>query len=232
MSVSQVGDVRSVGTDRRGLSIAIVGCIAAAAAMLLGSGQTWLRAELPAQPPLPGVSNTFSGGDIVRMLVPIGILVGAAGLALIAARRVGRLVIGLVLTIAGLLSSAATGFFLYDGGVNAALSWAQTYARPGESLFPQRDLTTAPAILACGGGAIAVGIGLFIVLSSRRWPVMGARYERTRGTTPSSDRSPSPVASESAGPAGPLSETAMWAAMDRGEDPTETGSGRYSGDAG
>lgn len=207
---------------RRDLILAIGGCVAASAAMLLGAGQEWLHASLSARPPLPSVSQTFTGGDVVDALVPLGILVGAAGLALIAARRIGRLIVGVVVLAAGLLVTAAVGYFLYDDGIIVATSWAQGYVTSAESPFPQRDLSRLPAVIALAGGVIAVAIGIFVMVSSRRWPVMGARYERRSGSASASAEagtSPAPTGSADA-EAAPVSETEMWAAMQRGEDPT------------
>ncbi|WP_162908031.1 Trp biosynthesis-associated membrane protein [Allorhizocola rhizosphaerae] len=56
---------------------------------------------------------------------------------------------------------------------------------------------TAPAIV---GGVLAVIGGSIAVVASPGWPVMGPRYER-------------PVKEEN---------TDLWAALDRGEDPTAT----------
>jgi Tryptophan-associated transmembrane protein (Trp_oprn_chp) len=55
------------------------------------------------------------------------------------------------------------------------------------------------ALAVIGGAAVAVG-GLLALLTAGAWPVMGARYER--------------AASAQAG------TTDLWAALDRGEDPT------------
>ncbi len=208
--------------DRRGLVLAVAGCVAAAAALLLGAGQVWLRVGLPARAPLPAVSQTFTGGEVADALVPLGILVGAAGLALIAARKVGRLIVGVVVLAAGLLSAAAVGFFLYDDGDNAATSWAQGYAVSAESLVPQRDLFRLPALLALAGGGVAVAVGIFVIVRGRRWPVMGARYERRPGAASAAGDGRARAGSTD-GPRGaqqPVSETAMWAALERGEDPT------------
>lgn len=216
-------------TGRRGLLLTVVGCVVSAAAMLLSAGQNWLRAILDAQPPLPSRSHTFTGGAIVDSLVPIGIVVGAAGLALIASRRIGRVVVGVVLVVAGLLTLASTGFFLSDGGSDVAFSWAQAYAEPGESLLPQRDVGQAPAVLALFGGGTAVVTGLVTILGSRTWPVMGKRYERqhrsvardaeNRDRTAAAPTNKDQALAEGTATAG-VSEAAMWAALDRGEDPT------------
>lgn len=218
-------------TGRRGLLAAVAGCLVAAAAMLLGSGQNWLQATLEAQPPLPSRSQTFTGADVVDSLVPVGILVAAAALALIASRWIGRLIVGGVLVLAGLLTLATAGRFLYDGGTEFAYSWAQDYATAGGSLFPTVDANAAPAVLALAGAGIALAAGLFTLTASRRWAVMGKRYDRQGRSAaghPGGQGRPRDAASavqpdprsHGSSSAPPVSETAMWAALDRGEDPT------------
>ncbi len=217
-------DARPVsGADRRGLLLAVAGCVTAAAVLLLATGLVWLDVAFPARPPLPGVSESLTGQDVSDSLVPIGLLVGAAGLALIATRRIGRFVVAFVLLAAGILALAITGFFLYDGGFSAALSWAQARATTvGESALPNRNLSVGPAVLALSGAGLSLAVGLLTILRGRRWPVMGSRYERRTRPVEARSESDPPVAdpAATADPSQPVSEAAIWTALDRGEDPT------------
>ncbi|MDQ3715892.1 MAG: Trp biosynthesis-associated membrane protein [Actinomycetota bacterium] len=212
----------TAGSDRRGLLLAVAGCVVAATVLLLASEQEWLRLSLPAQPPLPGESQKLTGQEVVDSLVPVGIVIGAAGLALIAARRIGRLVVAVVLVVAGLLLMALIGFFLYDDGSSVAYSWAQAYAEPGESAFPARDVSVLPAVVALLAGGIPVAVGCFTLARGRWWPVMGVRFER-RTSLDASGEAAGPSRSgtaERCDPRPAVSEAAMWAALERGEDPT------------
>lgn len=212
---------RSAGADRRGLVLAVAGCAAAAGVLLIVSGQPWLEVALPAQPPLPAVRQTLTGQEVVDSVVPIGILVAAGGLALIATRRVGRLVVAATLVVAGLLATGLIGFFLLDDGRLEAERWAQTRQAAGQSLSPDRDLSAVPAVLAVAAGGLAVAVGVFVILRSWRWPVMGARYERTRSGTGRVLDSSSTVDSNPGGDEPPAADEAvMWSALERGEDPT------------
>lgn len=202
--------------------MAVVGCLAAAGVLLTASGLDWLQASIQVEPPLPDVRKTFTGGEVVDALAGFGILVGAAGLALIATKRVGRMVVAAVLIVVGLLTLLAVGFFIYDAGREDAWSWAQDYATVGSSVFPDSELSPAPAVVALLGGLIAVVVGIFTAVTGRRWPVMGARYERRGPSAAVSPSSPpssrSPASSVDRTPES--QEAAMWSALERGEDPT------------
>lgn len=212
------------GSDAGGLLVAVMSCLLAAGVLLAASGLDWLQASIAMEPPLPDARKSFTGGEVIDALVAIGILVGAAGLALIATRWPGRLAVGVVLIVGGLLTLAQVGFFLYDAGMQTAWSWAQDYATAGSSVLPDHQVSPAPAVVALLGGLITVNVGIFTIVRRRRWPVMGARYER-RARSRADDTLPAP------GTNGPeaqvdtapvVTEAAMWSALERGEDPTAT----------
>lgn len=203
--------------------LAVVGCLLAASVLLTAAGLEWLQASIAMEPPLPEVRKTFTGGEVINGLVGIGILVGAAGLALIATRWLGRLIVAAVLIVVGLLTLGGVGFFLSDGGLQTAWSWAQDYATAGSSVFPDREVSPAPAVVAILGAVIAAAVGTFTTVRSRRWPVMGARYQRPpRPSTAGNESLPSATVHRPASVnLSPESrEAAMWSALERGEDPT------------
>ncbi|MDQ3576076.1 MAG: Trp biosynthesis-associated membrane protein [Actinomycetota bacterium] len=201
--------------------MAVVGCVVAAAILLLASGQSWLQVALPARAPLPAARETLTGQEVVDSLVPVGLLVGAAGLALIATRHIGRLVVAGIVVLAGLAVLAAVGFFLYDDGSLQAVQWAQARTGGGESVQANRDVSIGPAVLALLGGLSSVTVGVFTLVRSRSWPVMGARYQRrATSTAPGVADRPGGAHEESSRPQVATNEAAMWAALERGEDPT------------
>lgn len=220
---SRPGAVRS---HRRGLWLAVIGCAVAAAALVTAAGQVWLQVSLPRDPPLPGVNASFTGEQLAGGLVPIGILAGAAGLALIAGRRVVRLAVGSVLVLTGLLTVGGMWFQIDDAGFLTAFSWAQRYQQDAslESILPDRGFSAAPAWLALAGGALILVVGMMTILGSRRWPVMGARYERNTRTVPGSSPRPSSTVDGQGGDDAPreMDEKSMWSALERGEDPTSS----------
>ncbi len=211
-------------SDRHGLWLAVIGSAVAAAALILAAGQVWLQVSLPRDPPLPGVSASFTGAQMAGGLVPTGILAGAAGLALIAGRRVVRLAVGSVLVLIGLLTLGGMWFQIEDEGLLRGFSWAQRYQEDAslESIFPDRDFSAAPAWLALAGGGLILAVGMMTLLRSRRWPVMGARYEPNNRTVPAGSPRPSSTVDGQGGDDAPreMDERSMWSALERGHDPT------------
>jgi len=205
----------------RGLLLAVVGCVVAAAILLLAAGQGWLQVALSARAPLPAARETLTGQQVVDTLVPVGLLVGAAGLALIATRQIGRLVVAGIVVLAGLVVLTAVGFFLYDDGSLQAVQWAQGRVGAGESVLAERDVSTGPAVFALLGGLSCVAVGVFTLLRSASWPVMGARYQRrATSSAPDVQDRPDGADAESSRPPAATNEAGMWAALERGEDPT------------
>ena len=192
-------------SGRRQLRAAVLLCLVGAAVVLLATGRAWTQVEVPAGPLADARTVAVTGADLapgVRALA----LVGLAGVvALLATRTTGRLVVGLLLTVAGagvvaaVLAADLTAGSLREAGV------------PGAAV--PVGATAWPVLAALGGGLVAAG-GLLAVLRGRSWPAMGARYEAPAAPAPA------PAAPVQAAPVPP--ERALWEALDRGEDPTDT----------
>jgi hypothetical protein len=170
---------------RRELAYAAVACLAGAGLAAFAVTRTWAVEEGFGAAPLPPPGRRRSGGDLLPWLPALAV-VGVAGAgALLATRGLARLAAGVLLAGCGLGLVGGAGQAVTGKGVGAG--W--------------------PALTALGGLALATG-GAFAVLRGRRWPAMGARY----------DRRPAAGAPAAAG-AAPTSLDA-WSALDRGEDPT------------
>lgn len=203
---------------RRELAIAIGAALACATVLLVVSGQTWLSLSLTRVPPEPPIADDLSGTETLAALIPCAVVIGAAGLALIATRRFGRVFVGCAVILAGALVVVAVAVFLLGGASVTATSWAQDRAPLSESVSPDYAVSVVPAVVVLVAGLAATGVGGLIVARGRRWPVMGARYERPgQGADPVSS-TPEPAASD---PPEPSGRGSMWAALDRGEDPTD-----------
>jgi uncharacterized membrane protein (TIGR02234 family) len=177
-----------------------------AALLLLSYGQVWATATY-AEPGLPRLVVELTGRDVqpVGGALPIVALAGIAGL--VATRRVGRWVSGVVLALAG---AAAAALALRFG-----LTWSSSSDEGGaiDRLVGEKVGTTVTGVpvvvslwwlLAVVGGALVLVGGLLAVAHGARWPALGRRYER-------------PSAAASARPAAPAS---AWDQLDQGVDPT------------
>jgi tryptophan-associated transmembrane protein len=135
---------------RRGLTLAVVGCAAAAVLVLVASGRTW-AVEVTPRPPLPELRTAHTGGSLRPWLPALGWVALAGAGALLALRGIARRLAGglLALAGAGIVAGAATA-----------------------------DLGGWPVLAAAGGLAVVAAGGLAIGYGGR-WPAMGARYERS-----------------------------------------------------
>jgi hypothetical protein len=124
------------------------------------------------------LAGARTGDHLVPWQRPLA-LVGLAGAgALLATKGVLRRVVG------GLVAACGLGIVV-----------AASYAITGDANLGW------PAVAALGGLALTAG-GALALVRGRRWPAMGARYERR----PPAERSDGTVRA--------------WEALDRGEDPT------------
>jgi uncharacterized membrane protein (TIGR02234 family) len=183
-------------SPRRELSAAGLLCLLGAVLVLVAAGRTWTSLDVPAGP-LAGAREVGStGAELVPGVRALG-LAGLAGVvALVATRRAGRVVVGVVLLLVGAGTVAAV--------VLPDLASATLRAQGADGRVATRAW---PSVTAAGGLLVAAAGGL-TVLRGRSWPAMGQRYE-----TPGAP---------GAAPAQPAGERSLWEALDRGEDPTNT----------
>lgn len=186
----------------RELGLAVGACTLAGVLVLLAAGRCWARvvvdvADVP-------VTVHLVGAELAPVLRALGLVALAGAVAVVATRRTGRRLAGVVLALAGtavVVSAVMVAATLSNSALTAA---ARTLGREqlsagevGGSLWPY---------VASTGGLILLGAGVFTCLRGPSWPTLGARYEAA-GTP----RRPAPRRTGEAG---------MWDAIDRGEDPT------------
>ena len=184
---------------RRGLSTAVLLCLAGAFVVLVAAGRSWVDLEVPAGPLADARTDAHTGTDLVPGLSALG-LVGLAGVvALAATRRVGRTLVGLVLlaTGAGVLAAVLSA----SGEVLAE----ELPGQPGEAVAH----LTGWSFVTAAGGVLLLAAGALTVVRGRSWPALGQRYEAPTG---------GPAAASRQEP----TERGLWEALDRGEDPTDT----------
>jgi uncharacterized membrane protein (TIGR02234 family) len=194
--------------DRRGYALALVLLVVGAVLLLVAYGRTWATTTVGGSG-LPTVTVALSGSDLTPAGTAIAVLAlaGVAGLA--AARRRGRVVVGVLLVLAGLAAAWVA--------VDFALSWSSSSGagatiraavgeRAGVDLEGARTTTTAWWLVAALAGLLVAAGGVLAVLRSRTWPEMGRRYER------GGDGSRAPAATR---------EPSAWDQLDQGIDPTD-----------
>jgi uncharacterized membrane protein (TIGR02234 family) len=154
------------------------------------------------------VAATLSGRALEPLVPALGV-VGLAGLvALLATRGRARQAVGGLLAAGGVLLAVRA---LARVGSPAQATALGLLADAGKAtgLPPGAPIaaTTVPAwpILTALAGLAMLAAGAIVVLRSRRWPGMSARYD-----------APVPAAARAAAP------ESVWDALDRGDDPTAT----------
>ncbi|MDQ1696853.1 MAG: hypothetical protein QOJ03_2206 [Frankiaceae bacterium] len=185
-------------TGRRGLLVALSGCVIGGALTLIAAGRTWGHAVLPAATGAR-VRVTVTGHDVAAALPALGVALLVLAGAVIAVRSWLRRLVGLLLVVVGgaVIGIGATSadnvtaalrdraFGVQHAGVSAGLSgWA---------------------VLAIAGGAFAVAAGALTAVAGAQWPALGARYESPAGASRAAPRAESD-----------------WESLDRGDDPTLT----------
>ena len=174
---------------RRELAVTVVGCLAGAGLALLTARHAWAVAVTNRPAPLPPLRDTLTGSDFAVWLPAAGFVALAAGTALYATRGWGRLAVALVAVLSGVAIAAGAGYGIASGGAGAR-------SAVDAGLWP---------ILCLLGGLLVAMTGGYAALRGRRWPSMGARYERPAPAAPAMSDDPAQ----------------MWDSLDAGTDPTQ-----------
>jgi uncharacterized membrane protein (TIGR02234 family) len=223
-----------VSTGRRELTTAVLGAAVAGALALVSGGQAWAEVTAERQAPLPPVVAVLSGADAAPLVPAMGLVLLAAAVALLAVRSLGRVVVGLLMAVAGGVL-AWSGVRALTGTLDAAVAGIPAGGTT-------TDVTAVWPVLAAVAGVLGAATGLLVVLRGRTWPGMGRRYERGTGAaatdttatdtpatdTPATDTpaADTPATDTPAADTPARTETdedraqAAWKALDRGEDPT------------
>ncbi len=133
-------------SGRRELGLACLLTLVGALCVLLATGRRWLPEHAAVLP------DQATGGRLVPLAPPVGLVALAGVVALLAARRWGRPAVGSALAAGGLAVIAST--VPRVGG--AVLLWP---------------------VLTVLGGALLTIAGALAVVRGRSWPALGARYE-------------------------------------------------------
>jgi uncharacterized membrane protein (TIGR02234 family) len=172
--------------SRREIAVAVLGCLVGAALVLFSAGATWVRLRVaPAGAGSPDAAGALAAAVAVRLtgatVAPaatgLGLVGLAGGVAVLATRRLGRVVVGVLVLAAG----AGTAVVAVRVGLDpagAARGTTQVRQLAPGSLPALRDVrATAASWLVTVGGLLLAGSGLLVVARGRRWSSMSARYE-------------------------------------------------------
>jgi uncharacterized membrane protein (TIGR02234 family) len=176
----------------RGLRAAVLGCLLSGAVILLAGGRGWARVSYP------GKARVVSGHALAGTLVPWGLVALAGVVAIAATRRWGRVPVGVALAASGAAVVTLTVRVLADLDVRA---YRATRTGGAQVLTAYPVHPTVWPYLVVAAGVVLAACGVLVAVRGPRWAALGSRYDVP------ADR--------------PRSDADLWAAQDRGEDPTE-----------
>ncbi|OIJ69111.1 TIGR02234 family membrane protein [Streptomyces mangrovisoli] len=211
--VTAVPHPRSEAADparsgRRSLAVALLFGALGAAVALLATRQRWSAGTATVAG--GAFPLTAKGSDVTGVPAALAIVGLAALVAVFAVRRAGRFLVAALLALSGAGTVAAA---LLGASDSSALD-DQAAKATGDTSASVESLThTGWPYVAAVGGLLLLLAGLLALRYGRLWPAMSGRYERDG--TPRPRRRPQP--------ADPDRPEEMWKAMDRGEDPTSSG---------
>jgi uncharacterized membrane protein (TIGR02234 family) len=198
-------------TPRRELLLAVGLCALGALLVLLGVGRTWVVLEDRGGLTLQELHRSVSGVSIAPGLRALGWVALAGVLALVATRRVGRVVTGVVLAVVGAAGVAVAvthlrqAHLLAEAGraLHACATNGPLCSHPSGVQLPTLVAHTAPVWLCLLGAVLVTLAGLLTAVRGSRWSGLGSSYEAPGAAVPE-----------------PVTDKGVWDALDRGDDPT------------
>jgi uncharacterized membrane protein (TIGR02234 family) len=193
-------------TPRRELQIAVGLCLLGGLLLLAGAAQTWVTVTPRGGLALGQASLHVSGAAILPGLRAVGIAALAGAVAVVAVRGWGRSLLGVVLLALGGAAAEQTWRHL---GSSRVLPLAADHVHvcylACPALAERFHLTAhhAPQAVALLGSGVLIVAALLVVLRGRGWAGLSSSYE-----------------APGAAPEPPVTEKAVWDALDRGDDPT------------
>jgi uncharacterized membrane protein (TIGR02234 family) len=190
-------------TPRRLYAPVVLATLAAGGLAFVAVGRTWAHTELRPQG-LASATVSMSGSDAQPLVSALAVVVVAAALAILAAGPRMRRVIGAltaVVSVVAIVLVPRSGTSGLDDAVRSAAEKSPAYTGPASL----GDISYAAwPLLAIAAFVLAAVLGVVTIRFAGAWPTMSSRYD-----APSARR-----------PAAGTSDTDMWKAMDRGDDPT------------
>ncbi|TDD31628.1 hypothetical protein E1286_44615 [Nonomuraea terrae] len=171
--------------------------------VLVAAGQTWVRVLSGGD----GNAQAPTGGALGPALTPVA-LAGLAGVvAVLATKGAGRRIVGALLALCGAGAAAATWRALDAADITGWLS-EQNVVHAATGL--RWEIAPLWPAVAGAGALLLFAGGVFAIVRGARWAGMSARYERSAGEAASRQN------------AQVSDDRALWDALDRGDDPTDS----------
>lgn len=183
--------------DKRSYRLALLVLAVGAVLLLVAFAMPWATVELPL---VPGATagtraHQFSGRDLLEGPAASGWLCLAGVAGVVATRSWGRVTVGAIVLLAGLVAAGSSLVFAFGSSGFIETATTTLTGSPGSI---SADMTPW-WVLSLLSGAVAAFAGAWTVRSGRRWPALGSRYDRHPGAA---------------------SAMSAWDSLDRGEDPT------------
>ncbi len=189
-------------TSRRLYAPVVLALLASGGLAFFAASRTWVEATVRTDG-LPPDSVSVSGTEAQPLVPAMALVVVTAALAVLAASRRVRWVVGVLVVVVGIgatLLVATSGSALddaLDDAVRASTAFTGSNA-------PDGRLVVAWPVLAGASFVVAALLGLVVIRNAGTWPTMGSRYESPTGQSKSA-----------------RTEDDLWSALDEGRDPTE-----------
>ena len=198
---------------RRELRLAVLLCLVGAGLLLLATSRVWVSFADSQQLTTSAVRTQVHGTLVAPGARALGLVALAGVVALAATRRLGRVLIGALVLLAGVGTVVVLANVLAAGLADTALLAQQVREQTGGSssgVVATRSvsaLRTRPAwpVVGIGGGVLVTASGLLVAVRGRRWATLSQAYQ---------------VPAARADKPEPAGDKAVWDALDSGDDPT------------
>lgn len=196
--------------------------VAAAGAVFLTTTQTWVYATLTSGT-VRSIDAAVNGADAARAVTALALVALAGALAISIAGRIARVVVAVLIVLAGLGCAAAAATVLADP---AAAANGQIASQSGVTGGAITASVTGWAVAAVVIALLLAACGVLVLIVGHRWdlarrfetPATAAAHPDEQpgtsgepGETPRAGRSPA---------AEPVDDIDSWDRLTRGQDPT------------
>ena len=176
---------RTMGPDRRELTVAVIAVAAGGGLALLAAARTWSTVTVLRAAPFGPLTADVDGRTLQPAVTGLAVVALAGVLALLATRGVVRQLVGavLVLTAVGTIWRAALGLSSVSSAHGRQLvASSRTGATLGNVQSVHVSMHPIWALLAVLGGVLVLVGGVVTAARGGRWRAMSSRYESPVGS--------------------------------------------------